>query len=180
MIFFGHLGITTVAVKTYEKTSNIGKKSEKKNFLDYRMVLIGAILPDLIDKPLSILFLDRFFHNTRIFAHTLIFNILLFGIGIYLLIKNNKNSVFLLSVATTFHLILDSMWDYKETLLWPFFGWKFPARKSGTWIGNSMDRLISDPWYYIPEIIGFFVILFLFIRLIKNKKVKEFISNGKL
>ena len=46
-----------------------------KKHLDYRFLLIGSLLPDLIDKPIGGIFFYQTFQNGRIFAHTLCFTL---------------------------------------------------------------------------------------------------------
>ncbi len=173
MIFFGHLGITTGVVKTYEKISN-----KDKNSIDYRIVLIGSILPDLIDKPMGACFFRSTFHNSRIFAHTFLLSFSILALGSYFLYRYRKNNILLLGVSTSIHLILDSMWLYAGILFWPYYGLNFPERPEGNWAQSSLDRLVSDPSYYIPEIIGFGIILFYFIKICRGKQIKQFIKKG--
>ena len=173
MIFFGHLGLTTAAFKGY----NI---IEEERVIDYRMVLVGSILPDIIDKPIGSYLFKSTFHNSRIFAHTFLFTFLLLFLGTILLLKKKNNKLLTLGAATGAHLVLDSMWLYKGILFWPFFGWKFPERANGNWAMDSFQKLFSDPNYFVPEIIGFIIIAFLFLRLVKNKELKQFIHKGKL
>lgn len=175
MIFFGHLGLTTGAVKIYEKVNN-----KTKTQIDYRFVLIGAILPDIIDKPIGAFFFRNVFHNSRIFAHTLMFSGLLILLGLFFIKIGKKNNILILGIASFIHLILDSMWLYPKILFWPYFGLKFPVRPEGSWVKNDFIRLVSDPGYYMPEVIGFIIIAYYFIKLIKNKKLKVFLKYGKL
>jgi len=173
MVFFGHLGPTTAVFKLYE---NI----HKKETIDYRFVLVGAILPDLIDKPIGAFLFRNTFHNSRIFGHTLLFSLLLLLIGLGR-IKNNKgNRIFTLGISTSIHLVLDSMQLYKGILFWPLLGFKFPERPEGNWSEGTLQRLLTDPSYYLTEIVGFIIIMYFFVKLIKNKRLKEFIINGKL
>jgi hypothetical protein len=44
---------------------------------DYRFVLVGSMLPDIIDKPLGQLVLRNLMSNGRIFSHTLLFLLLI-------------------------------------------------------------------------------------------------------
>lgn len=180
MIFFGHLGITTAVVKVYDSISYKGKAVIKKVPIDYRFILLGSILPDIIDKPIGAYFFRSTFHNSRIFAHTLLFSTVLILWGVYLLFKRRSNSVLLLGIGSLIHLILDSMWLYPAILLWPYFGLRFPQRAEGNWIQSNIDRLFTDPTYFLPEIIGFIVIAYYFIKLIKNKKLMKFIKKGEL
>ena len=180
MVFFGHLGITTGIVKCFEKTTHKNISLNDNSTYDYRMVLIGSILPDIIDKPIGAFFFRSTFHNTRIFAHTLLFSASLILLGIFLLLKKNSNKFLLLGAGTSIHLLLDSMWLYPGILLWPYFGLKFPVRTDSNWLGSDFYMLLHNPSYYIPEIIGFIIIAYYFLKLIKNKKIKEFLCKGNL
>jgi inner membrane protein len=179
MIFFGHLGITTGIIKTYEK---IFEKETDLNKIpiDYRLVFVGSILPDIIDKPLGTFLFRNTFHNSRIFAHTLVFSFVLLIIGFIMLLKLRKSSVLLIGISCTIHLILDSMWLFPSILFWPFLGFKFPQRTEGDWLKIDLIKLLTEPSYYIPEIIGFVIIAYFFIRLIKTKQISAFLRQGKL
>lgn len=173
MVFFGHLGITTGIMKMSKKvTNNVS--------IDYRIILIGSILPDLIDKPLGAFLFRSTFHNSRIFGHTLAFSIILLFVGLILLNKYKNKCILLLGICSVIHLILDSMWFYPSILFWPYFGWRFPVRPEGNWIKSDILRLLTDPAYYIPEIIGFLIILYYFVKLVKSKQIRTFINKGRL
>ncbi|WP_123054887.1 metal-dependent hydrolase [Clostridium sp. JN-1] len=173
MIFFGHLGLTTGAIKVVEKLDCNIK-------VDYRFVLIGLILPDIIDKPIGAFLFRNIFHNSRIFGHTLLFPIIIMLFGVYSIKNNKKSNVLFLGIASFIHLVLDSMWLYPQILFWPILGFKFPTRPEGSWIKNDFVRLVSDSNYYMPELIGFVIIAYYFIKIIKNKNVKAFLKEGKL
>ena len=89
MIFFGHLGITTVVIKTYEKIAYKDRDLRNKVPIDYRAVLVGSILPDIIDKPIGAYLFRSTFHNSRIFAHTLLFSVLLMLMGVEVELKQD-------------------------------------------------------------------------------------------
>lgn len=180
MIFFGHLGLTTGIVKLYEKGTANSKRDNDKTYIDYRFVLVGSILPDLIDKPIGAFLFRSTFHNSRIFFHSLTVSAILILAGLYFWKRERSNKSLLLGVACFIHLILDSMWEYPSILFWPFLGWKFPQRPEGNWVSSDLVRLIHDPSLYGPELLGFAILAFFFISLIRNKKVKEFIRTGRL
>jgi len=180
MIFFGHLGITTEVFKIYEKVFLKEKHLNSKIVIDYRIVLVGSILPDIIDKPIGAYLFRSTFHNSRIFAHTIVFSAMLVFIGLYMLYKHRKNNILILGVCTSIHLILDSMWLYSSILFWPYYGLKFPERAEGNWLNSDIIRLITDPSYYLPEIIGFVILVYYFWKLVKNKQINAFIKEGKL
>ncbi|MDP4178131.1 MAG: metal-dependent hydrolase [Bacillota bacterium] len=170
MIFFGHLGLTTGVFNLYEKLLK-DKHHIGKNTIDYRFVLAGSILPDLIDKPIGALIFRNTFHNSRIFAHTLLFSVILLILGIFYYRKSLKSSILLLGICSLIHLALDSMWEYKEIMFWPYYGLKFPARPEGDWLKEDIIHLLSNPIYLIPEIVGFLIILYNFIKFIKRKRL---------
>lgn len=178
MIFFGHIGPTTLIIKAYEKLTNKKDKTE----IDYRFVVIGSVLPDLIDKPIGAFFFRNQFENTRLFAHSLLFSGVLMLIGIYFMLKNKKrtNNFFILGLGSFIHQLLDSMWMYPKTFYWPFLGWKFPTRPEGKWLVEGFDRLLTDPIYYVTELVGFVIVIYFVVKLMKNKKMNQFFKKGIL
>ena len=178
MIFFGHIGPTTLVLKAYDRLT------EKKDLtkIDYRFVVLGSVLPDLIDKPIGAFFFRNQFENTRLFAHSLLFSGILLLIGLYLMIKNKKrtNNIFVLGLCSLIHQLLDSMWLYATTFYWPFLGWKFPTRPEGKWLMQGFERLLTDPSYFAFEIVGLVIVIYFAVKLIKNKKLKQFLKTGDL
>lgn len=85
-----------------------------------------------------------------------------------------------MGIASSIHLVLDSMWLYTNILFWPYLGWKFPVRPEGNWVNNDIVRLITDPTYYLAELIGFAIIAYFFIRLFRRRQIKCFLNKGKL
>ncbi|MEW6425296.1 MAG: metal-dependent hydrolase [Bacillota bacterium] len=89
-------------------------------------MLLGSLLPDIIDKPLGGLVFKATLGNGRIYAHMLIFLLLLVGTGIFFWVKYKRPGVLVLAGGSFFHHILDGMWHFPGTYLWPFYGWSFP------------------------------------------------------
>lgn len=178
MIFFGHIGITTGVFKVCENTGKRNKDIHRG--YDFRYVILGSILPDIIDKPIGAWLLRSTFHNSRIIGHTLLFSILLIMCGLYRRFKKGRKDMLLVGAGCIVHLILDSMWLYRGTLLWPLYGLKFPERAEGNWLNMSLERLIQDPFYYLSEAGGFVYMLFLFLRGYNKDKLRGFIDKGRL
>ena len=86
--------------------------------IDTRLLLIGSLLPDIIDKPLGTFFFRDTFSNGRIFCHTLAFLLLITLVGIYFYRSRGKTWLLVLSLGTFTHLICDQMWLASQTLLW--------------------------------------------------------------
>ncbi|MHC1582882.1 MAG: metal-dependent hydrolase, partial [Candidatus Syntropharchaeia archaeon] len=79
MFILGHLGVTLGIAVLFFRILKI--KPDRQLYLS---VLIGAILPDLVDKPIGEILLANSISNGRLFAHTLLFVFFLLLIGTYL------------------------------------------------------------------------------------------------
>lgn len=180
MIFFGHVGITTAAMKTYENIIGEKRSGKDKSSIDYRLVMLGAMLPDLIDKPIGAWLFRSTFHNSRIIAHSLVFSITLMILGSCYFYKRKNNNITLLGASSFIHQILDSMWLYPGILYWPAYGWKFPTRPEGNWVESSLSKLLTDPYVYMPEMIGAAIVAYYMGKVIAQGSLKEFLKYGKL
>ena len=176
MVFFGHLGITTGVFKACEA----GLNKKRKSPFDYRFILAGSLLPDLIDKPIGAVLFRGTFHNSRIFGHSLLFPAALALAGLPLMKKRKDARLLLLAGASFVHLILDSMWLFPRILFWPFLGFAFPERPPGNWAMEDLDRLLKDPAYFLPELTGLLILLFFFLRAARRKELGLFFKSGKL
>ncbi|MDH3260960.1 MAG: metal-dependent hydrolase [Acidimicrobiia bacterium] len=131
--------------------------------VDLRFLAVGALLPDLIDKPLgTILFPAVFNSNSQVVGHTLLFSTMLMSI---VLLTTRRGRVrrrwMALAVGGLIHLLLDGMWTVQETFLWPVFGWDFPPGSPEYWSG-LLARLFSDPWRIVQEAVGLGYLVYLF------------------
>lgn len=169
MLLFGHLGITLAAAKTFEKVMLSQGKKKFTELIDYRLVLLGSMLPDIIDKPLGGLIFKAALGNGRIYAHALIFLLLLAGLGIFFWVKHKRPGVLVLAGGSLIHHILDSMWRFPKTYLWPFYGWYFPKEDPEGWLKQWVESLLTNPEVYIPEIIGV-IVLFYFLGKLAYQK----------
>ncbi len=177
MLLFGHLGITLAATQTFEMLSQ-GKKKFTE-LIDYRLVLLGSMLPDIIDKPLGGLVFKATLGNGRIYAHTLIFLLLLVGTGIFFWVKYKRPGVLALAGGSFFHHILDGMWRFPGTYLWPLYGWSFPKGDPEGWFWQWVESLLTDPWVYVSEIVGGIIFLYFFGKLAYQKQIGTFMATGK-
>jgi hypothetical protein len=155
MFFFGHLGIGSKIVSPL--TRGLPKKA----------VLLGTILPDLIDKPLyyglslatgkqgSDLGLVS---GSRTFAHTALF---LLVITCAAILRRSK-PLAALSLGIASHLLLDSLSSYlishpqqeifRSVIMWPLNGWAFPIIPFHN-LGEHLST-ISQPSSLAAEGIG--------------------------
>jgi len=149
-------------------------------YIDIRLLITGSLLPDIIDKPLGMVFLRDSLSSGRVFCHTLVFLILITLAGFYLYRRYGKTWMLTLSFGTFTHLILDRMWESPQTLLWPLYGLSFPKAALAGWLSNIIHALFTIPEVYVPEIIGVAVIIWFMWVLLRSRTVCVFIRQGRV
>ncbi|MCK5772700.1 MAG: metal-dependent hydrolase [Thermoplasmata archaeon] len=120
--------------------------------IDLKVLLLGAVLPDLIDKPLGHILLPG--NNGRIIAHTLLFSVLLLLIGLA------WKSALPLSLGVSMHQLLDSIYLSPESSLWPILG---PFPSTDFHISSWLDSL-TDPYIIVTELAGLAILIVVFTR----------------
>jgi membrane-bound metal-dependent hydrolase YbcI (DUF457 family) len=189
MFLFGHAGLTLgAAALTAHFIKRPGEETSTKapwfarlsHHIDVRLLMVGALLSDIIDKPLGIFVFGSTFHNGRIYAHTLLFLLVMAAAGYYLLKKRRQTWLITLAAGTFTHLICDEMWQATVTLFWPLLGFKFPAYDMAGWFGNMFQALISKPYVYVSEAIGLGIVIWYAAWLISEHKVSAFLRRGKI
>ncbi|MBL7125475.1 MAG: metal-dependent hydrolase, partial [Dehalococcoidales bacterium] len=141
------------------------------NRIDIRLLLIGSLLPDFIDKPIGQFFFRDTFSNGRIFYHTLLFLILITLAGYYLYQNRGKLWLLVLSFGTGMHLVQDQMWLEPRTLLWPLYGFAFEKLDLTHWAQGILHTLLTEPTVYIPEILGAMILIWFVLALVRRRKV---------
>jgi len=203
MLLLGHTGITVGVFKTFDilvrsQTATVEPSgprsgvaltkapsrrwlSTNKGLLaaaDYRLVLLGSLLPDILDKPLWLFTASDIFPSGRAYGHTFLFNMVLLICGL-ILIRYNKSWLLVISLSSFVHLILDQMWDNPVTLWWPLLE-PFHKAETTAWLSNIIHAVSSYPGTYIPEILGLIILLSLSYRLLVSKNMISFIRTGEL
>ena len=148
--------------------------------IDIRLLLVGSLLPDIIDKPVGHFFFREIFSNGRIFCHTLLFLILVTVAGIYLYRCHNKTWLLPFSFGTLTHLIFDQMWLTPHTLFWPLLGFTFERSDISNWIPNIFHALLTDPVVYIPELVGAIILIWFAWLLFRRGNIHLFIKYGQV
>ncbi len=169
MFLFGHLGI------------GLKLASPWRRGLSRRLILLGTILPDLIDKPLYYglsWFTGKsgadlgIIAGTRSFGHTAL--ALLAMTLTSLVFRIRWLAAICIGVAT--HLLLDNLGDRflsgpdftLRALAWPFLDWQFPAYPY-TGAHQHLGRVV-EPYFLITETLGF---LFLCWEYWKFKRIRR-------
>ncbi len=148
--------------------------------MDIRLLAIGSLLPDIIDKPVGLFFFGETFSSGRIFSHTLLFFVLLAGTGLYVYMKQGKTWLIPLAFGTFIHLVLDQMWRTPQTLLWPLFGLHFERRGIEHWLTRVIHGLLTDPAVYVPELVGAAFFISLILVLLRRRELSSLIRYGHI
>ena len=170
---------TEVRTHNYSLIDNSSFMSLLKR-IDIRLLLVGSLLPDIIDKPIGQLLFKDSLSNGRIFSHTLFFLILITFWGLFFHKRYGKTWFLFLSFGTLMHLILDQMWRAPRTLLWPILGLKFEPIDLTGWIEGMWHSLLTDPAIYIPELIGLLVLIWFLWMLLHTRTFYAFIKYGRI
>jgi inner membrane protein len=150
--------------------------------VDIRILLIGSLLPDIIDKPIGRFFFKDTFNNGRIFSHTLLFLVVLIVGGLILYLARRKNWLLVLAFGTFTHLILDGMWKEPRTLLWPLYGFSFPQYPESirSWLDSILSYVTGSPWVLIPEILGLAIIAWFLWEIVRRKRFFSLLRYGRI
>jgi hypothetical protein len=148
--------------------------------LDYRLVLLGSMLPDLIDKPLGIYLFGDVFGSGRIFAHTALFSLALIVAGVLLYRRRGGLALLTLGYGTFIHLLLDSMWGAPSTLFWPLHGWAFTQYDNSHWLSRMLFVSTHHVPTYAAEAVGAAIIVAFLISTIGGKRIRQWVKTGTL
>jgi inner membrane protein len=185
MLFFGHIGIAVGAVFLIYLFF--------RGIADYRFVIMGSMLPDIIDKPIGVFnILGSTFDSGRALSHTLLFILIITLLSVYFLRSNRLAWFKFLAVASVIHVLLDEMWKYPKIFLWPLYGIDFGSKIStvgssgisaGTHYVINVIKTSSDNLFvYETELFGLAILaLFVFYyKLYVPGNFKEFVFHGRL
>ena len=136
--------------------------------LDVRLLILGALLPDIIDKPLGHLILS--IDNGRIIGHSIVFASILLLSGIA------YRRILPASLGVSIHQILDGMFIDREAALWPLLG---PFSSYDFEVGQWIDAF-TKPFVIGEEVIGLMLIVTFVIKfsLYRRKDLSRFLRKG--
>lgn len=171
-MLFWHTGVTAAVVLL-----TLGRRR-----IDYRVVALGALLPDLVDKPVGRIFFEDRFESGRLFGHTLAFSVALL-LAVQLFLRGDAaRRWFVLPVASLLHLALDGMWNDPVTLFWPAFGTEFPkVPVEGYWL-EVLLRPLRHPREALQELVGLALLAYMAAAfgLHRRDLRREFLRTGRL
>ncbi|NLX50181.1 MAG: metal-dependent hydrolase [Methanospirillum sp.] len=110
--------------------------------------MFGALLPDLVDKPLGILVLGETLSSGRVFFHTLPLLIVVLLAGAVVLARYGRPSLFAVGVGMASHQALDVMWTQPNTWLYPFLG-PFDTIATEGWFLRVFIAELTNPLEWV-------------------------------
>lgn len=188
MLIFGHAGLTMAAAVL---TQSLGRGGDGRKHpylswfadnaarIDFRLVLIGALLPDIVDKPIWLVSASGFQWDGRGYAHSLLFNLALLLLGTAVAAKWKRLWLIVLALCSLGHLVLDQMWLLPNTLWWPLLG-GIARESTRGWLSGMLANVLSNPAVWIPELAGFVVIVTAAARIAMDHGLSEFLKSGRM
>ena len=134
--------------------------------IDHRLVIAGALLPDVIDVWSG----GRWVAHTVLFSIGLLTAVMLGTRGRRLL----RRRLLALPIGTFLHLVLDGMWADKQVFWWPVYGSSF---------GDRPIPSIERGWFDLPlELLGLVALVWAWrrFRLAEPERRAYFLRTGRL
>jgi hypothetical protein len=139
---------------------------------------VAALLPDLVDKPLSLTVLADS-GTSQGLSHTLLGQALL-----TLAVARFRPRWLPYALVSNSHLLADQMWKYPQTLLFPFSGRLDSWRYMGTPAAmlSAYAEIVTRPGILFVEVVGLALLGWTLgkARLQRKQQLKRFLLTGKL
>jgi len=151
-VILWHLGATTLVVRYA-----FGDPA-----MDLRWVMLGSLLPDLIDKPVGSVLCHSHFGAHRLYGHTLLLPAMVLGAALVLTRRRSRarKAMIVLVVGWLLHLVLDGVWTEPGGVLWPLFGWSFPETDPSALL-PLLRSMVGSPTVWLGEGLGGAYLLYL-------------------
>lgn len=165
-----HLGLAALIVYV-----TLGRRR-----IDYRHVLLGAVLPDLVDGILGIFVFDG--PSGRWMAHSLL-AVIVVTVAILLGTSGPRRlALFGIGVGWLLHLVCDGMWKAPLTFLWPAFGLRFSTTPAEPYSWDLITNPLEHPGTWGGELVGFAILAWFFsaFRLGEEGRLGLFLRDGYL
>ncbi len=126
------------------------------------LTALGAVLPDLIDKPIGHIILAGTVDYGRIYFHglTVLFLILIAGLLLYH--HRHRIGLLALTAGMASHQFFDGMWRHPVEWFWPFFGPLPRHDYSEGFLWDAIRQGLAQPseWVFLLLIAGLFAYLY--------------------
>lgn len=155
--------------------------------MDLRILFLGSMVSDIIDKPIGRVIFRETYDNGRIYAHTLLFLMLVSAVALYMYRRRGNSAGLVFSFGVLIHLFLDAMWFRPRTLFWPLLGLSFGEYPTDlySWSGIQavMEKVVANPamaLMALPELMGGLVLVWFAWHLVKSRRVCAFLKLGRV
>ncbi len=124
--------------------------------LDYRFAAVGALLPDLIDKPLKWFLFPDSLSDSHVYGHTLLFSASIIFAGLIVAAVAHRPELLLVGLGSLTHPLVDPVLIYPKTLFWPLFGTEFSVARAipgyiHIWLDVAIIVYSAVRWRRSPE-----------------------------
>jgi len=170
-VILWHIGLTTLIVWFVMRGNPR---------VDYRVVAVASLLPDLIDKPIGRLLFRARYESGRLYAHTLLLNVALFCV-LFFMRGRAKRQFVLIPLSSLLHLAEDGVWSQPKIFWWPLFGTAFPRDPVP---GGPLAFLnpLSNSGAVVQEAVGLAVLVWLLAShgMLSRAGLRKFLKTGML
>jgi inner membrane protein len=169
-VILWHLGVAALLVYV-----TLGRRR-----IDYRYVLIGAVLPDVVDGVLGLVAFDG--PAGRWVAHSLSAVIVVAVAVLVVLRGNSRRAAFGIPVGWLTHLVADGMWEAPKTFLWPAFGTEFSATPAEPYSWDLLAHPLQHWTTWAAEAAGAALLAWFWVafRLGREGRFRLFLRDGYL
>ncbi len=150
MLPLGHMGISVAVVRVLESSFQLHQ-------IDYRLLLVASLLPDLIDKPIRYLFGAQSIVGAGNYGHSLFFLLILLIATVVQWYYRNHLTMLILCIGSLLHDILDAISHHDD------------------WAART---LFNTNMLLAFEIIGGCILIFFLTSLVLHNKIACFIKTG--
>ena len=146
--------------------------------IDYRGAALAALLPDLVDKPLSLTVMSDA-GTSQGWGHTLFSHALL-----TMVVTGLKPRWLPYTLIANSHLVADQMWKYPRTLFYPFSGrwdsWKFMGTPAA--MLSAYAEIATRPAILAVEVAGLALLGWVVGKghLYSRRGLRKLIRNGQV
>lgn len=141
--------------------------------VDIRFLLLGAILPDLIDLPIGTMLFADVFSTGELWMHSLIAPALYMSLVLVFTRRGGRRRTFMaVGVGWLFQPLLDGVWVDQAVFFWPFFGFEIPPGETPYW-PLAWERAQNDPWRWVKDAAGLSYLVWLWFASGLNDRMRR-------
>ena len=167
-----HVGMTTLIARYVFRDPG----------MDLRWLAVGALLPDIIDKPIASILWNDVFRTHRVFSHALLAPVLALALVMVSTRRSTagRKAAIVVVLGWFVHLVLDGVWASPGGFLWPLFGFDFPPI-AGSQFGTLLGDMLSNPLVWVGEAMGAAYLVYLWrARLSEPGDLRRFFRTGRI